>query len=48
MLLLIAPVIGEPTVTVSSFDVTPRVFMPGDLGTITITLKNTDFKRDYQ
>jgi len=41
VLLLVLPVIAEPTVTVSSYEVTPQVLMPGDLGTVTVTLKNT-------
>ncbi|NTW92303.1 MAG: S-layer protein [Methanoregulaceae archaeon] len=40
-LLVILPVSAEPTVTISDFKVTPQVLMPGDLGTITVTLKNT-------
>lgn len=40
-LLVILPILAEPTVTISSYDVTPRVLMPGDLGTVTVTLKNT-------
>jgi hypothetical protein len=40
-LLVIIPVSGEPTVTISDYKVTPQVLMPGDLGTITVTLKNT-------
>ena len=39
--LVIAPVTGEPTVTISDYEVTPQVLMPGDLGTVTVTLKNT-------
>jgi hypothetical protein len=39
--LIVLPVAAEPTVTVSSYDVTPQVLMPGDLGTVTVTLKNT-------
>jgi len=35
------PVSAEPTVSVSSYEVTPQVLMPGDLGTITVTLTNT-------
>ena len=41
VLLVIVPVTGEPTVTVSGYEVTPPVLMPGDLGTVTVTLKNT-------
>jgi hypothetical protein len=41
LLFLVVPVSGEPTVTVSSYEVTPAVLMPGDLGTLTVTLKNT-------
>jgi hypothetical protein len=41
MVLVIAPVAGEPTVTVSDYLVTPQVLMPGDQGTVTVTLKNT-------
>ena len=40
-LLVILPVSAEPTVTISDYKVTPQVLMPGDLGTITVTLKNT-------
>jgi len=40
-LLVILPVSGEPTVTISDYKVTPQVLMPGDQGTITVTLKNT-------
>ncbi|PKG31544.1 MAG: hypothetical protein CW742_12850, partial [Methanoregula sp.] len=38
---LAVPVLAEPTVTVSSYELTPAVLMPGDLGTLTVTLKNT-------
>jgi hypothetical protein len=41
IVLVIAPVAGEPTVTVSDYQVTPQVLMPGDQGTVTVTLKNT-------
>lgn len=41
VLLATAPVCGEPTVTVSDYTVTPSVLMHGDLGTVTVTLKNT-------
>jgi hypothetical protein len=41
ILLVILPVAAEPTVTVSDYKVTPQVLMPGDLGTVTVTLKNT-------
>jgi len=41
ILLVILPVAAEPTVTISDYTVTPQVLMPGDLGTITVTLKNT-------
>ena len=41
IVLVIAPVTGEPTVTISDYQVTPQVLMPGDLGTVTVTLKNT-------
>lgn len=40
-LFLIVPSCAEPTVTVSSYEVTPSVLMPGDLGTITVMLTNT-------
>ena len=40
-LLLIVPVAGEPTVTISDYEVTPQVLMPGDLGTVTVTIRNT-------
>ena len=36
-----SPVAAEPTVTVSSYELTPAVLMPGDLGTLTVVLKNT-------
>lgn len=36
-----SPVGAEPTVTVSSYELTPAVLMPGDLGTLTVVLKNT-------
>ncbi|MDP3565255.1 MAG: hypothetical protein Q8R70_12285 [Methanoregula sp.] len=32
---------GSPTVTITDYKVTPSVLMPGSLGTITITIKNT-------
>ena len=32
---------GEPTVTVSSYELTPQVLLPGDLGTLKVTLKST-------
>jgi hypothetical protein len=36
------PIVGsEPTVTITSYTVTPQVMMPNDQGTITITVKNT-------
>ena len=47
ILALIAGMIGsvsaatEPTVTISEYRVNPSVLMPGSLGTITITIKNT-------
>lgn len=41
LMIVIVPVTAEPTVTISSFEVTPQVLMPGDLGTITVTLTNT-------
>jgi hypothetical protein len=41
VLVVIAPVTGEPTVTISDYVVAPQVLMPGDLGTVTVTLKNT-------
>jgi hypothetical protein len=41
VLLLIVPVAGEPTVTISDYEVTPQVLMPGDLGTVTVTIRNT-------
>lgn len=40
--LIAAPVTAaDPTVIVSDYTVTPAVLMPGDTGTITITIKNT-------
>ena len=41
VLLVVLPVTGEPTVTISNYTVTPQVLMPGDLGTVTVTLQNT-------
>jgi hypothetical protein len=40
-LLVVLPVCGEPTVTISDYKVTPQVLMPGDQGTVMVTLKNT-------
>lgn len=31
----------DPTVLITSYEVTPAVLMPGDTGTVTITIKNT-------
>lgn len=39
--LILLPVVAEPTVTISDYTVVPPVLMPGDLGTVTVTLKNT-------
>ena len=47
ILLVIAPAYGEPTVTVSSYEVIPQVLMPGDLGTVTVTLRNTASSASY-
>jgi hypothetical protein len=41
LIFVLVPVAAEPTVTVSSYEVTPQVLMPGDLGTITVMLTNT-------
>ncbi|MDD1684890.1 MAG: S-layer protein [Methanoregula sp.] len=41
VVLVVLPVTGEPTVTISNYTVTPQVLMPGDLGTVTVTLQNT-------
>lgn len=41
LLAMTAPVLAEPTVTISNYTVSPQVLMPGDLGTVTVTLKNT-------
>lgn len=41
LLLFFSPVMAEPTVTVSDYQVTPPVLMPGDLGTVTVTVRNT-------
>ncbi len=41
ILLVVLPAAAEPTVTISSYKVTPQVLMPGDLGTVTVILKNT-------
>ncbi|MEN6396836.1 MAG: S-layer protein [Methanoregula sp.] len=41
LLVLLLPVCAEPTVTISNYTVTPQVLMPGDLGTITVQVKNT-------
>ena len=40
---LVMPVsgVGEPTVTITDYKVTPSVLMPDSLGTITIMVKNT-------
>jgi hypothetical protein len=32
---------GEPTVTITDYKVNPSVLMPGSLGTVTVTIKNT-------
>lgn len=47
ILLVIAPACGEPTVTVSSYEVIPQVLMPGDLGTVTVILRNTASSASY-
>ncbi|OPX64153.1 MULTISPECIES: COG1361 S-layer family protein [unclassified Methanoregula] len=47
MLLCILPAVAEPTVTVSDYTVTPQVLMPGDLGTVTVTLRNTASSASY-
>jgi hypothetical protein len=40
--ILVPPVSAEtPTVTITDYKVSPTVMMPGSLGTITITIKNT-------
>lgn len=39
--ILVVPAAAEPTVTVSNYELTPQVLMPGDLATLTVTLKNT-------
>lgn len=41
VLVIVQPVCAEPTVTIDSYEVTPPVLMPGDLGTIKIIIKNT-------
>jgi hypothetical protein len=47
MLVILLPVItaavtaADPTVIVTDYTVTPAVLMPGDTGTITLTIKNT-------
>ncbi len=39
---VIAPVAAtDPTVIVTGYEVTPAVLLPGDMGTITLTIKNT-------
>jgi len=39
---IIAPAAAtDPTVIVTGYEVTPAVLMPGDMGTITLTIKNT-------
>jgi hypothetical protein len=40
---LVVPVsaLGESTVTITDYKVTPSVMMPGSMGTITVTIKNT-------
>ena len=45
--LIALPVTAEPTVTVSDYTVTPKVLMPGDLGTVTVTLRNTASSASY-
>jgi hypothetical protein len=47
VLLVMVPVNGEPTVTVSSYEVTPPVLMPGDLGIGTVTIRNTASSASY-
>jgi hypothetical protein len=43
MVLVVSPVHAEdtPTVTVTSYTVSPSVLMPDSLGTVTVTVKNT-------
>lgn len=41
LLVTFQSVCAEPTVTIDSYQVTPPVLMPGDMGTIQITIKNT-------
>lgn len=43
MVLVVSPVYAEdtPTVTVTSYTVSPSVLMPDSLGTVTVTVKNT-------
>ncbi|MDD5189372.1 MAG: hypothetical protein PHF57_14300, partial [Methanoregula sp.] len=39
---IIAPAAAtDPTVIVTGYEVTPAVLLPGDMGTITLTIKNT-------
>jgi hypothetical protein len=41
LLITALPVCAEPTVTIENYEVSPAVLMPGDLGTIQISIKNT-------
>lgn len=43
MVVVMPPVLADnaPTVTISDYNISPPVMMPGSLGTITITVKNT-------
>lgn len=48
MVIFIPPVHAEtPTVTITDYKVTPSVLMPGSMGTITVTLKNTAASASY-
>jgi hypothetical protein len=41
LLVLCMAMASDPTVIVSGYDVSPPVLVPGETGTITITLANT-------
>ena len=41
LLVIVPPVFAEPTVIIDNYQVTPPVLMPGDMGILEITIKNT-------
>lgn len=48
MVIFVPPVLADtPTVTITDYKVTPSVLMPGSLGTITVTIKNTAASASY-